>query len=107
MLAFLFVYGTLRRGQGLHVELLQTRAEFVGEAWMPGTLYDLGWYPGAVAEGDQVISGELYRLPEPRSALRSLDAVEGGEFRRVAVRVRLADGGTRRAWVYLLKKRPL
>ncbi len=106
MLAYLFVYGTLRRGEPLHGELVRANAELVGEASMRGTLYLLGWYPGARPEGDQVIRGELYLLPEPRSAFRRLDAVEGGEFRRRVVLVRQAGGDTRRAWAYLLKRRP-
>lgn len=103
MLPYLFVYGTLRHGQALHGELLATGAEFAGEGWITGRVWNLGCYPGATEEGDDVIPGELYRLPSPRAALRRLDLVEGGEFRRAAVRVNLAYG-TRRAWVYLLKR---
>lgn len=106
MLAYLFVYGTLRRGQPLHHELVTARAEFVGEARMRGRLYDLGRYPGALAEGEQVIAGELYRLSEPPAAFRRLDAVEGSEYRRSVVCVDLAGRG-RRAWAYLLRKPPL
>lgn len=106
MALYLFVYGALRRGQLLHHELVRAQAEFVGEARMRGRLYDLGRYPGAVAEGSQVIAGELYRLPEPEAAFRRLDAVEGRQYKRAIVRVDLA-GGTQQAWAYLLRRRPL
>lgn len=106
MLPYLFVYGTLRRGQALHHELVKAQAEFVAVARMRGRLCSLGRYPGALAEGDQVIVGELYRLPTPQPALERLDTVEGDEFRRAVVRVFVAGGGIRRAWAYLLKSVP-
>ena len=106
MLSYLFVYGTLQLGQPLHHELVRARAEFVGWARMPGRLYDLGRYPGALAAGDQVIPGELYRLPEPEPALRHLDTVEGRQFHRAMVRVMLEHGKPQQAWVYLLKRPP-
>lgn len=104
MLPYLFVYGTLRRGQPLHRELVRAQAEFVGPARMQGQLFNLGRYPGALATGDQVIDGELYRLPEPEPALRHLDAVEGGQFQRARVRVSLDSGGMHEAWAYLLNR---
>ena len=106
MLSYLFVYGTLQCGQWLHHELVRARAEFVGCARMSGRLYDLGRYPGALACGDQVIPGELYRLPEPERALRQLDEVEGRQFRRATVQVALDNGEPQQAWVYLLKRPP-
>ena len=104
MLSYLFVYGTLRRGQVLHRELVWMQAEFVGSASMAGQLYDLGRYPGASATGDQMIPGELYRLPEPEPALRHLDTVEGRQFQRATVRVMLENGEPQQACVYLLRR---
>ena len=106
MLSYLFVYGTLQRGRPLHRELVRLQAEFVGSASMAGQLYDLGRYPGALATGDQMIPGELYRLPEPEPALRRLDTVEGRQFHRAMVRVTRAHGEPQQAWVYLLKRAP-
>lgn len=106
MAPYLFVYGTLRRGQLLHHELVRAQAEFVGEGRMRGRLYDLGRYPAAMAQGSQVIAGELYRLPEPEAAFRRLDAVEGRQYRRAMVGVDVA-GGRQQAWAYLLRRRPL
>ena len=106
MLSYLFVYGTLQRGQPLHHELVHLQAEFVCTASITGQLYDLGRYPGALATGDQIIPGELYRLPEPERALRHLDTVEGRQFHRAMVRVTLEHGKPQQAWVYLLNRPP-
>ena len=106
MLSYLFVYGTLQRGQPLHHELVRARAECVGCARMSGRLYDLGRYPGATAAGDHVIPGELYRLPEPEPALRHLDTVEGRQFHRATVQVTLDNAELQQAWVYFLKRPP-
>ncbi len=117
MSEFLFVYGTLRRAAGhpMHRALLR-EAEFVGLAGLPGRLYDLGSYPGAVpdAAARGRIAGELYRLPRPQAVLPPLDRYEGctapgdqtvpapsEEYRRVVCRVLREDGGSTAAWVYV------
>lgn len=113
----LFVYGTLKRRSGedgLH-PLLKVRAEFVGQASVPGRLYDLGDYPGlySVPEGGRV-SGELYRLRDPGEAFRVLDEYEGcaeqsggeSEFIRVRGRVRTAFCAEAEAWMYVLGGEP-
>lgn len=104
----LFVYGTLRKAfeHEMHA-VLSRAARFVGEATVPGALYDLGAYPGlVVAEaGAARVTGELY-------ALEALDAYEGcgaadpepHEYRREVLRVRLADGSELAAWTYLLNR---
>jgi len=109
-----FVYGTLRRGGGHPMAfLLARRARPLGAATFRGVLLDVGPYPAAVAsdaEGD-VIHGELLEL-DPASAadtLARLDAYEGcpdadhhpALFVRSAHRVRRAEGGEARAWVWL------
>ena len=106
MLSYLFVYGTLQRGRPLHRELVGLQAEFLGSASMAGQLYHLGPYPGALDTGDQMIPGELFRLPEPEPALRRLDTVEGRQFHRATVRVTFEHGEPQQAWVYLLKQPP-
>jgi gamma-glutamylcyclotransferase (GGCT)/AIG2-like uncharacterized protein YtfP len=105
MLSYLFVYGQLRRGYRLHGELLRVGGRFVASARIIGTLFDLGKYTGAIAEGESVIEGELYRIVHPRAGLRALDALEGPEFRRAMVRAR-TGAGTRRAWAFLLRRAP-
>lgn len=76
---------------------------------MPGRLYAVGDYPGAVHRpGSSLVRGEVYRLREPAEVFRLLDRYEGvhepasrREFRRVRKRVRLENGEKRTAWVYL------
>jgi gamma-glutamylcyclotransferase (GGCT)/AIG2-like uncharacterized protein YtfP len=108
--AYLFVYGTLRTA-ALHKmsATLNRQGELLGVATMPGRLYDLGEYPGAIPKsGRSVVWGEVYRLRNPTGTLRTLDRYEGlngekqREFRRVRKRVRLVSGKPVTAWVYVL-----
>lgn len=107
---FLFVYGTLKKGQSAH-QLLEPRARFVCSGLMRGRLYDLGPYPVAQkASGPgQEFAGELYELNDPSALLDALDRYEGagehaagerGYFRSRAD-VLGCDRRTYRAWVYL------
>ena len=87
---------------------IDSRIRFIGRGTIPGALFDLGPYPGARPDPVQSVHGELYELTDA-GGLAALDEFEGyrpaapdeGPYRRVATDVRLADGGTRRAWVYL------
>jgi gamma-glutamylcyclotransferase (GGCT)/AIG2-like uncharacterized protein YtfP len=85
-LSQLFVYGTLRRGSdNQFAQLLAGRGQFVGAARVPGRLYDLGSYPGAVPsdQPDQWIHGEVFSLDD--ALLTALDEYEGAEFERAMV----------------------
>ncbi len=106
----LFVYGTLMRGApNAYAKLLAARAKFVSEAWARGRLYRLGHFPGAIfgEECPANVHGELFLLNNG-AVLAALDAYEGcgdsgphtGQFRREAIRVHLARGGTLAAWAY-------
>ena len=106
----LFVYGTLMRAsRSRYARILQARAQFVGEAWTPGRLYNLGRFPGAVFDSGCAsrVQGELFLLRH-RVLLAALDAYEGcgGQgtkpdlFYRDVVDVRAANGGKFPAWVY-------
>jgi protein phosphatase len=74
-----FVYGTLKRGGSNHGQL--AGQSFVGEArTSPGfALFDLGDYPGMVAQpgGSGRVTGEVWSVDE--GCLRRLDALEGME----------------------------
>jgi gamma-glutamylaminecyclotransferase len=98
----LFVYGTLMAGEANAAEL--GGATFLGAARTAAryTLYDLGPFPGLVAEGSTAIAGELYDLPPDR--LPALDAFEEHPevYRRAPIA--LADG--RAAVAYLLVSPP-
>jgi gamma-glutamylcyclotransferase (GGCT)/AIG2-like uncharacterized protein YtfP len=85
-LLHLFVYGTLRRGcDNRYARLLAEQGRFVGVARIPGRLYDLGSYPGAVAsdQPDQWIHGEVFSVDN--ALLTALDEYEGAEFERAMV----------------------
>ena len=69
-----FVYGTLRRGEQRDINLLQPAPEWVGQASLPGVLYDLGAYPGILLGGDGLVHGEVYRI-NPALELQ-LDEIE-------------------------------
>ena len=96
-------------------QLLLQHARFVGDATMPGRLYDLGRYPGmtdAESAQDRVL-GELYELRD-NNVWRMLDDYEGCgerdtppyEFER-HVRTATIDGQTAMdAAVYLIRQLP-
>jgi gamma-glutamylcyclotransferase (GGCT)/AIG2-like uncharacterized protein YtfP len=93
-LPHLFVYGTLRRGSNnKFARLLAKQGHFVSEARVPGRLYDLGRYPGAVAsdQPDQWIHGEVFSVDN--ALLTALDEYEGAEFER-------AMAPTIGCWIY-------
>ncbi len=110
----LFVYGTLRR-QSPHpmAVWLRSCAAWIGEAIMPGTLYDCGSYPVAVA-GSRLVLGDLYRLRDPQPALARLDDYEGCAgtsddlYRRLTATVRLLgnERQERNAMTYLAMAAP-
>lgn len=86
----IFVYGTLKRGCKNHQQL--AGQHYIGEArTIAGyRLYDLGDYPGMVADPTDThgVSGEVWSVDEP--ALARLDAFEGvneGLYRRIPVRL--------------------
>src|SRR2546425_10764967 len=74
----LFVYGTLRRGHGLHSRLVKMNAKYLGSGRIGGALFDLGKYPGAFPSASRRsrIHGELYELASPKDQLKALDRLE-------------------------------
>lgn len=100
-----FVYGSLLDGRPNHPRLQGYGAVWLnyGQTASPFRLLDLGYCPGAVADGRarSPVRGELYLLSP--DALAKLDRAEGHPFvytRRVA-RVVLDDGQDVLAWFYL------
>lgn len=57
-------------------------------------------YPGVVASPGAQVEGQLY-LDVSAEDMARLDAFEGAEYRRDALRVVLEDGEQRDAWTYL------
>jgi gamma-glutamylcyclotransferase (GGCT)/AIG2-like uncharacterized protein YtfP len=96
--AYLFVYGTLRKGSNnKFARLLAEQSDFVGPARVPGRLYDFGRYPGArpANQPDESIAGEVYRLRAPAQLLATLDEYEGPDFERAIV-----SAGAIECWIY-------
>lgn len=112
----LFVYGTLRRDprhEMFHV--LAKTAHFLGEARVPGRLYDLGAYPGmSLSNGGGFVKGEIYEVNPIRwvDVIQQLDEYEGcsnddpepHEYRRQIVEAKLSSGESMDAWAYVLNR---
>ena len=90
-LRYVFVYGTLRRGEQRDINLLLPTPIFVGYGQTPGVLYDLVAYPGVRLGGSQLVHGEVYQIgPELERELDEIEEVwpqQTGEYTRQAVRV--------------------
>lgn len=105
----LFVYGTLRRGaQNEYAAYLHAGSTFVGVGHMPGKLYHINWFPGAIYIQHAItyVTGDVFRLHRPAEMLTFLDdyedtAADGtGIFIRQALPIAVL-GQTSPAWVYL------
>lgn len=87
-----FVYGTLRRGGRNDIARFRPAPRYVADARIPGTLYDLGSYPGAVLGGSGVLVGEVYAItPSLEAQLDRLEEVrpdDSGEYIKREVRVK-------------------
>lgn len=106
----IFFYGTLR--PALVAEPLRQLIlglEPLGDACMPGRLFDLGPYPAAILdESSGTIRGEVFTLPNEPTLLTRLDEHEdyrphdpqGSAYLRVLRRATLADGRRLDVWVY-------
>ena len=111
MSEFLFAYGTLQPGLAPEqvADVVRELAS-VGKGSVPGTLYDLGSFPGAVLESSSSrrISGTVYRLPAGADILPRLDEYEeyypespkASQFIRRLCPVQLTDGRMMECWVY-------
>lgn len=113
--SFLFVYGTLRRGNGNAMfRLLAECADFVDLATYQGKLFLIDDYPGVIASAypDDLVHGEVYKLHQPDSLLPILDRYEEcapefpqpAEYLRKIQPVQLHTGEKLSAWVYLYNK---
>jgi len=106
----LFVYGTLQSNcrKNRFSRYLADNADLVGRARMKGRLYGLKRYPclRPPQSDEDWVTGEVYRLRQPVPTLRTLDAYEASDYRRVRQLATLEDGREVRCWVYLFS-RPL
>lgn len=106
---YLALYGSLMRGFG-EVEKISTiqKLEYKGSCNIPGSLYDLGEYPGLVPDDDSVVVGELYVVKDSR-IFREFDIFERYDpnnrkdslYVRSCIRLREPKLD---AWVYIYNK---
>ncbi len=79
---YVFVYGTLRRGDERDITRLAPAPRWVGPGVIPGVMYHLGAYPGvvlgrsdaAVGEAAGHVVGEVYAIDAALE--RTLDEIE-------------------------------
>ena len=96
--SYVAVYGTLRSGGSNDMAYLRPLIRSVGRTVLQGSLFDLGWYPGLVLDGQRPVVAEIYPL-DPALEVQ-LDRIEGlwptdvGEYtkRIVQMPIRDADG---------------
>lgn len=94
---FVFVYGSLRRGQPNHSWLAAARFLGYHRTEPRFTMRDLGAFPAAVRSGEMAILGEVYAIT-PR-VLQGLDELEG--YPEFYTRLQLVTPWGA-AWIYLL-----
>ncbi|MHB8207403.1 gamma-glutamylcyclotransferase family protein [Mucilaginibacter sp.] len=107
---YLFVYGTLLDERNEFAIYLKQNCRFYDKGKLKGRLYDLGEYPGAIADENypDYVYGNILELKNTAEALQYIDAYEGfGEdqeqpnlFIREIVSVE-AENGQMNCWVYL------
>ena len=75
---YVFVYGTLKRGEANHGVMESADGEFMAESKLAGYyIVNTPWYPFAAKSDndDDYIEGELYKVPADK--LHILDTLEG------------------------------
>jgi len=91
---FVFVYGTLRKGQRNDINLYQPQPLYMGSTWVKGQLYSRGWYPGIRLGGEQKVLGEVYQVSAQLLAqldeLEEVAPVPSGEYQRIQMEVECA-----------------
>jgi len=102
----IFVYGTLKHDQRNFLVIADDVLSHE-EAFIEGTMYDLGPYPGVVLNGENIVKGELMIVKNMPDVIRRLDALEGYRpddpkychYNRRTVDVAI-DGGRKRVKAY-------
>jgi gamma-glutamylcyclotransferase (GGCT)/AIG2-like uncharacterized protein YtfP len=100
----LAAYGTLAPGRPNHHQLSDLDGTWVlGK--VRGTLVQKGWgaklgYPAIVLGDDGEIEVHLFESAELPDHWGRLDALEGAEYRRVAIQVE-TDAGCVESWIYV------
>ena len=94
-LRYVFVYGTLRRGEQRDINMLMPAPVFIAYAQVAGTLYNLGDYPGLRLGGRGFVQGEVYQIgPALELQLDEIEEVwpqQTGEYVRREVFVTFSE----------------
>ena len=73
----IFFYGTLMRTVPLRARVgIDDWLEYVGDGRVPGLLFDLGSYPGLVADARSEVCGEVYRILNAAKLFNRIDPIE-------------------------------
>ena len=101
----IIAYGTLMTGERNH-HFCRT-AVSIQPCTITGTIYDTGWgFPAFRPEGNATVRGELMEIPI--ADWPAVDQLEGYPrlYDRMLVPATLEDGGTVKAWVYVMNNIP-
>ena len=76
---YLFVYGTLLNADNEFAIYLKNNCSFYANGKFKGRLYDIGEYPGAIADNQYTgyVYGSIFLMNDAVSALKYLDYYEG------------------------------
>lgn len=97
-----FVYGTLMKNHRNHGYLKEST--YIGDGMIEGyQMYDLGRYPGIV-EGKGTVLGEVYQVTEETEKRLDYLEEEGDLYVKKPEMVRLHNGQTVSAVVYVYNK---
>jgi gamma-glutamylcyclotransferase (GGCT)/AIG2-like uncharacterized protein YtfP len=109
----LYVYGTLLQKDNEFALYLQKNASFLGTGKFNGKLYDIGDYPGAIADKacEYEVHGSIFRLNEPEKLLKIIDDYEGygpkqptpNLFTRKLIKIE-TNNGIVKCWTYLYNR---
>jgi gamma-glutamylcyclotransferase (GGCT)/AIG2-like uncharacterized protein YtfP len=107
---YLFVYGTLLDKRNKFSFYLNKNCRFYNNGRFKGRLYDIGEYPGAIADSNSTgyIYGSIVLINSPVKVLKQLDDYEGFSddqqqpnlFIREILEVETENGAIN-CWVYL------
>jgi len=111
----MFVYGTLRKDTvSPMAHIIDDYCELIGEAYIHGSLYDLGRYPGVLvgAEHQAKVYGQLFRLKDQTKVLTEFDYYEecSDDFPKPHLYIRQAvdvygdEAAPRQGWVYVYNR---
>ena len=114
---YLFLYGTLKPDEAdREVTDIVKRLRTLGRGRVPGKLFDLGEYPGAIVDvsSNTFVNGLVVELPLDRAALDALDRYEEFDpsnpqnslFIRTRTTVQLVSGKSVQGWIYVYNRDP-